>query len=242
LNGWWFPDAISQHALGFDVQFNRTLVAAGIIFIAAQCALIAIAWRFRSRGRPAAARPKPTSSRIEIVWTSATALLFLGLLAMGGHVWAGVQFTPAPPNAEVIEVLSRQFAWNFRYPGRDGRFGRTDIRLIDDAANNPFGLDENDSAAKDDLVSATLRIPVGRPVKLILISRDVIHSFFVRELRLKQDLVPGMKIPLHSQAEKTGTFEVPCSELCGLGHFQMRTTVTVMPPADYESWKRGQTQ
>jgi cytochrome c oxidase subunit 2 len=64
----------------------------------------------------------------------------------------------------------------------------------------------------------------------------------VRELRLKQDLVPGMKIPLHFQAEKTGTFEVPCSELCGLGHFQMRTTVTVMPPADYESWKRGQTQ
>lgn len=242
MNGWWFPDAISRHALGFDLQFDRTLLAAGIIFIAAQCALVAIAWRFRSRSRSTGARAKPTSSRIELVWTAATALLFLGLLAMGGHVWAGVQFTPAPPNAEVIEVLSKQFAWNFRYPGRDGRFGRTDIRLIDDAANNPFGLDENDPASKDDLVSATLRIPVGRPVKLMLTSRDVIHSFFVRELRLKQDLVPGMKIPLHFQAEKTGTFEVPCSELCGLGHFQMRTTVTVMPPADYESWKRGQTR
>jgi cytochrome c oxidase subunit 2 len=242
LNGWWFPDAISRQALGFDVQFNRTLAAAGIIFIAAQCALLVIAWRFRSRGRKPVPRLKPAGSRIEIVWTAATAALFLGLLAMGGHVWAGVQFTPAPPNAEVIEVLAKQFAWNFRYPGADGRFGRTEIRLIDDAANNPFGLDENDPAAKDDLVSATLRIPVNRPVKLMLTSRDVIHSFFVRELRIKQDLVPGMEIPLHFQAEQTGTFEVPCSELCGLGHFQMRTTVTVMPVSGYERWKRGQTQ
>ncbi len=241
MSDWWFPAAISRHALGFDVQFNRTLIAAIVIFVAAQCALLIVAWRFRARRQDAPARPKPATSRIEIVWTSATALLFLGLLAMGGHVGAGVQFTPAPPNPEQIEVLAKQFAWNFRYPGRDGRFGRTDIHLIDDAANNPFGLDDRDPAAKDDIVSATLRVPVGRPVKLTLTSRDVIHSFFVRELRLKQDLVPGMRIPLHFQADKTGTYEVPCSELCGLGHFQMRTTVTVMPDADYERWKQGQT-
>jgi cytochrome c oxidase subunit II len=241
LNEWWFPAAISRHALGFDIQFNRTLVAAGIIFAAAQCALLVIAWRFRARGQAAGPRPKPTTSRLELVWTTATAFLFLGLLAMGGHVWAGVQFTPAPPNSEPIEVLAKQFAWNFRYPGPDGRFGRTDIHLIDDAANNPFGLDDRDPAAKDDIVSATLRVPVGRPVNLTLTSRDVIHSFFVRELRLKQDLVPGMKIPLHFQADKTGTYEIPCSELCGLGHFQMRTTVTVMAAADYERWKGGQT-
>jgi cytochrome c oxidase subunit 2 len=240
VNGWWFPDAISRHAAGFDTQFNRTLIAAAIIFVSAQCALVLIAWRFRARGREAGEKPKPSGSRIELVWTSATALLFLGLLFMGGRVWAGVQFTAAPPDSESIEVLAKQFAWSFRYPGPDGRFGRTDIHLIDDAANNPFGLDDRDSAARDDIVSATLRVPVARPVKLTLTSRDVIHSFFIRELRLKQDLVPGMRIPLHFQADKTGTYEVPCSELCGLGHYQMRTTVIVMPDADYQRWKKGQ--
>lgn len=240
MNGWWFPDPISRHAAGFDIQFNRTLIAAAVIFVSAQCALVLIAWRFRARGGEAGPKRKPSGSRIELLWTSATALLFLGLLFMGGRVWAGVQFTPAPPNSESIEVLAKQFAWNFRYPGPDGRFGRTDIHLIDDAANNPFGLDDRDSASKDDIVSATLRVPVGRPVKLTLISRDVIHSFFVRELRLKQDLVPGMQIPLHFQVDKTGTYEVPCSELCGLGHYQMRTTVIVMPDAEYERWKKGQ--
>jgi cytochrome c oxidase subunit 2 len=240
LNGWWFPAAISRQANGFDVQFARTLIAAAIIFIAAQCALVAIVWRYRARARTSGPERKPAGSRLEYLWTSATAVLFLGLLFMGGHIWASVQFTPAPPDSEPIEVLAKQFAWSFRYPGPDGRFGRTDIHRIDDAGDNPFGLDERDPFAKDDITSATLRVPVGRPVKLTLTSRDVIHSFFVRELRIKQDLVPGMQIPLHFQADVVGTYEVPCSELCGLGHFQMRTTVTVMPVADYNRWKRGQ--
>ena len=89
-------------------------------------------------------------------------------------------------------------------------------------------------------MSATLRIPAGRQVKLTLTSRDVIHSFFIRELRMKQDLVPGMQIPLHFQADVPGTYEVPCAELCGLGHHQMRTTAIVMLPADFDAWKRGQ--
>jgi cytochrome c oxidase subunit II len=241
LNGWWFPAAISRHAVGYDVQFTRTLIAAAVIFFAAQGGLIAIVWRFRSRARVRSTDRKASNGRLELVWTAATACLFLGLLLMGGHVWASVQFSPAPPNSEVIEVLAKQFAWNFRYPGPDGHFGRTDIHLINDADDNPFGLDDRDPFAKDDVMSATLRVPAGRPVKLTLTSRDVIHSFFVRELRIKQDLVPGMRIPLHFQADVPGTYEVPCAELCGLGHNQMRTTVIVMPAGDYERWKRGQT-
>ncbi len=240
MNGWWFPPAISREAIGFDVQFIRTFVAAIIIFVAAQCALVAIVWRYRRSRRTVSPGLIPASSRLEYVWTTATACLFLGLLFLGSHVWASVQFTPAPADSEVIEVLGKQFAWNFRYPGPDGRFGRIDIRRIDDAGGNPFGLDERDPFAKDDITSASLRVPLGRPVKLILTSRDVIHSFFVRELRIKQDLVPGMRIPVHFQADLPGTYEVPCSELCGLGHFKMGTTVTVMPVAEYESWKRGQ--
>ncbi len=242
VTGWWLPTAISGNAVAYDAQFTRTLIAAGIIFAAAQIALIAIVWRFGALPRISGNVEAEGNSRLETIWTTATAVLFLGLLAWGGRVWAGVQFAPAPPNAEIVEVLSKQFAWNFRYPGPDGRFGRTDIRYIDDAAGNPFGLDPNDPTGKDDIVSATLRVPSGRPVKLMLNSIDVIHSFFVRELRLKQDSVPGMRIPVDLVANVPGTYEIPCAELCGLGHFQMRATMVVMPPGDYDKWKREPTQ
>lgn len=240
MDGWWLPPAISRYAIAHDVQFVRTFAAAALIFITAQCALAAIIWRYRSSRTAATDKPAPKSNRVELYWIGATTVLFLGLLVMGARTWASVQFTPPPPGAESIEVLARQFAWNFRYPGADRRFGRTDIRLINDAAGNPFGLDEADASSRDDIVSATLRVPAGRPVNLALRSLDVIHSFFVRELRLKQDLVPGMQIPLHFQADVPGTYEVPCAELCGLGHHQMRTTVIVMPPDEFDAWKRGQ--
>jgi cytochrome c oxidase subunit 2 len=242
-NGWWLPAAISRHAAAYDTQFLRTLVAAVVIFVAVQIALLVIVWRYRNAGGgPGAVRAGKEGIHLETMWTAATAVLFLGLLALGGRIWAGVQFTAAPLDAEVIEVLSKQFAWSFRYAGPDGKFGRVDFRLVDDAAGNPAGLDPNDPAGKDDIVSANLRVPAGRPVELMLNSMDVIHSFFVRELRLKQDSVPGMRIPIHFTATAPGTYEIPCAELCGLGHFQMRATMIVLPLAEYEQWKRGQTQ
>ena len=97
-----------------------------------------------------------------------------------------------------------------------------------------------DPAGRDDIVSASLKVPVGKPIKLIMHSRDVIHNFFVRELRLKQDIVPGMEIPLVFPGRQIGTYEIPCSELCGLGHFQMRSTMQVMAEADFEKWKKDQ--
>jgi cytochrome c oxidase subunit II len=239
---WWLPVAISQHAVAYDVQFTRTLVVAGIIFVAAQSALVAVVWRFRDRGTAAGKIETSQSGRLEFYWTAATAIVFLGLLALGGRIWAGVQFTAAPAGAEKIEVLGKQFAWSFRYAGPDGRFGRTNIRFVNDAAGNSFGLDPDDPSGKDDIVSATLHVPSGRTVELTLTSQDVIHSFFVRELRMKQDLVPGMRIPLHFLANVPGTYEIPCAELCGLGHSQMHTTMIVMPPDAYDRWKREQAQ
>jgi cytochrome c oxidase subunit II len=238
---WWFPPAISRDAAAYDAQFMRTLIAAGIIFVAAQVGLIVIVWYFRAGKNSAAREATPANPRLELLWTVATALLFWGLLALGSRLWAEVQFKAAASDTEVIEVLAQQFAWSFRYPGADGKFGRTDIRHINDASGNPFGLDDDDPRARDDITSATLRVPADREVKLVLTARDVIHSFFVRELRIKQDLVPGMTILLHFRPELPGTYEVPCSELCGLGHAQMRTTMIVMPAAEYERWKREQT-
>jgi cytochrome c oxidase subunit 2 len=240
FDAWWLPAPISRHAIAHDAQFVRTFTAAALIFITAQSALVAIVWKYRSSARTPQTFAAVNGKRLELFWTVATTVLFLGLLVMGARTWAGVQFTEAPRDAEPIEVLARQFAWNFRYPGADHRFGRTDISLINEASGNPFGLDDTDAASRDDIVSATLRIPAGKPVNLKLRSLDVIHSFFVRELRIKQDLVPGMQIPLHFIADVPGTYEVPCAELCGLGHHQMRTTVIVMTPLEFEAWKREQ--
>ena len=235
---WWFPPPISAHGVAYDAQFMRTLVVVGIIFILAQFALGYVIIRFRNDGGRASY--SHGNNKLETLWTTATAVLFLGLVLMGTKIWAGVHFDEAPPDAIPIEVTSKQFAWSFRYPGPDGKFGRTDLKLVNDSAGNPLGLDDKDQAAKDDIVSASLKVPVGKPIKLILHTRDVIHNFFVRELRIKQDLVPGMEIPLHFQADQIGTYEVPCSELCGLGHFQMHTTMQVMSEADFEQWKATQ--
>jgi cytochrome c oxidase subunit II len=237
---WWFPPGINAHAALYDEQFVRTLIISGVIFVLAQFALGYVIVKFRDDGRRAVY--SHGNQRLESIWTTATAVLFLALVVMGTKIWAAVHFDEAPPDAIPIEVMAKQFAWNFRYPGPDGRFGRVDLKFVNDAAGNPFGIDEKDPAGKDDIVSASLKVPAGKPIRLILHSRDVIHNFFVRELRIKQDLVPGMEIPLHFRADTPGVYEVPCSELCGLGHFQMRTTMQVMSAEAFESWKEQQSQ
>lgn len=178
------------------------------------------------------------SRRVELVWTAAAVALFVGLALSGTRIWAGVHFTAPPSTAEIIEVYAHQFAWSFRYPGPDGKFGRTDIRLIDDAAQNPVGLDDRDPAGRDDILSSSLKVPADTEILLTLHARDVIHDFFVRELRLKQDIVPGMNIPYRFRAETIGTYEIACSELCGLGHSQMRATMEVMSRDEFDKWKR----
>ncbi|HKE28458.1 MAG TPA: hypothetical protein VKB88_39180 [Bryobacteraceae bacterium] len=237
---WWFPPPINQHAQAYDAQFMRTLVVVGIIFFLAQMALGYVIVKFRNRG--GRAQYTHGNNTLEKLWTTATAVLFLSLVVMGTKIWAGVHFEEAPPDAIPIEVMAKQFAFNFRYPGPDGKFGKTDLKEVNDAGGNPFGIVDSDPAGKDDIQTASLKVPVGKSIKLIMHSRDVIHNFFVPELRLKQDIVPGMEIPLHFEADKIGVYEVPCSELCGLGHFQMRTTMQVMSEADFEKWKQDQAQ
>jgi cytochrome c oxidase subunit 2 len=227
----WFPLPISSEALLYDHQFSRTLWIIGIAFVAAQ---ILLAYAALTRSHSAA----PKSRWLEIGWTVVTAAVFLTLAGLGSRGWAR---TPGSPvGKEVIEVYSRQFAWNFRYPGADGRFGKTRIDLISDSGGNPLGLDPSDPNGEDDIVTASLRIPAGRDVLLLLHSRDVIHDFFVRELRTKQDIVPGMEIPLEIHVDRAGEYEIACAELCGLGHSQMRSFMIVMTGGDFDRWKRAQ--
>ncbi len=233
----WFPAPISALASAFDVQFQRTLWLTGFAFLAIQILLILIVLRYRQNGKAPARFTG--NRRLELLWTAVTALLYFGLALMGMPIFTVPRLGPEPPASEIIEVNAHQFAWNFRYPGPDGKFGRTDLRLISDAGGNPLGLDPSDPSGKDDIVVSTLRVPVGRDIVLTLKSRDVIHDFFVRELRVKQDVVPGMDIPYRFRADRTGAFEIACAELCGLGHSQMRAVMLVMPAADYDRWKKN---
>jgi len=172
----------------------------------------------------------------------ATAIMFLGLGIAAERGWARFHFQGASPGALQIEVVGQQFQWNFRYPGPDGVFGRTDPSLINDAGGNFVGLDTTDPAAQDDLVLPIIAIPVNREVELILRAKDVTHSFFVRELRFKQDTVPGLTIRVHFTANKVGKYEIACAELCGLGHHRMRSDLFVLPPDEYENWLRQQAE
>jgi cytochrome c oxidase subunit 2 len=226
----WFPIPISAEAVRYDHQFGRTLWITGFIFVAVQ---ILLAWTVL-RGRRGAVGSS-FHRALEIGWSIAAAALFLTLAGLGSRGWARV---PGPSaGKEIVEVYSHQFAWNFRYPGPDGHFGRTDLKLISDSGGNPLGIDPTDPDGRDDVVTAGLRIPAGRDVLLLLHSRDVIHDFFVRELRTKQDIVPGMEIPLEIRVDRPGEYEIACAELCGLGHSQMRSLMIVMEAGAFDRWK-----
>ena len=148
---WWFPPPISQHGQAYDAQFTVTLWVTGIIFFLAQAALGWVIIRYRDKG--GVAKYSHGNNALEALWTSATALLFIGLVLAGTRIWAAVHFAEAPADALRIEVLGKQFAWSFRYAGPDGKFGRLDIKQINDANGNPFGIDASDPSGKDDLTS-----------------------------------------------------------------------------------------
>jgi cytochrome c oxidase subunit 2 len=235
---WWFPPAITSLGHEIDTQFTRTFLITGIVFVAAQIGLAIAVLRFRDRGQKAT--HFEGNNTMEILWTAATVILFVGLGLYARSAWAQVHFQGAAPGALPIEVVAQQFAWNFRYTGPDGKFGRTRPELVSASTGNPVGLDSTDPASKDDIVSPVIAVPAGREVELIIRSQDVTHSFYVRELRLKQDAVPGMEIHMHFTANVPGRYEIACAELCGLGHYQMHSYFTVMSEPDFQKWLQEQ--
>jgi cytochrome c oxidase subunit 2 len=232
---WWFPEVASEHGPAIDRQFVYTLVVTGIVFVIAQIGLGYVVMHYRDRpGRTA--RYTHGNDRLEVVWTLATTVLFFSLVIVGQNTWVDLYLKAAPRDALRIEVTAQQFQWNVRYPGADGQFGGTRTDLIDDSAANYIGLDDQDPAAQDDITLQTMAVPVNRPVEIILRSKDVTHGFFVRELRIKQDAVPGLEIPIRFKATRIGTYEIACAELCGLGHHNMRSTLEVLSEDDYAGW------
>jgi cytochrome c oxidase subunit 2 len=232
---WWFPTANSEHAPALDRQFLLTIIVVGLAFTAAQVGLGYMVWKYRDTGNRERATYTHGSSKLEVIWTTVTAVIFIGLAVMGQSVWASLRFNDAPAGAFQVEVVAQQFQWNFHYAGKDGVFGRTDPTLIDDSSLNFIGLDEADPNMKDDSVHSVLAIPVNRPVELALRSKDVIHNFWVPQLRFKQDLVPGMVIRVHFTANTVGKYELACAELCGQLHFKMKSYLLVLPAEEHQA-------
>src|ERR1041384_7542121 len=142
---------------------------------------------------------------------------------------------PSGSDAVIVRVVGEQFAWNMHYPGKDGKFGRTLTTLV--SADNPLGLDRTDPDAKDDVTTINqLNVPVGHPVLVHLSSKDVIHSFGLYEMRIKQDAIPGLDIPVWFIPNRVGEYEITCSQLCGLGHFRMRGFVSIKSQADFQAY------
>jgi cytochrome c oxidase subunit II len=235
---WWLPHGVAAAAPWIDHQFALTYIIMGIVFVAAQGALGYLVWKYREGASNGPVEYSHGNTKLEVVWTTLTAILFIGLNLMGSHVWASERFEPAAPGSIPVEVTGMQFAWYFRYPGPDGKYGRTNPKLMDPSAGNEaaVGLDTSDPASKDDVVAGTMYLPVNREVDLTLKAVDVIHSFFVPNFRFKQDAVPGLAIHMHFTPTEVGEYEIACAELCGLGHYKMHGMVHVVSQEDFDKW------
>lgn len=237
---WWLPPDISALGMKIDREIVETMIFTGALFVAAQLALATFVWQ--SAGRSGAIKLFPGGPiPLVVMATIIVGLEVLTLVFVGTKEWASMFLAPAEANAMHIDVQAGQFAFYFRYPGPDGKFGVPHADKINEGEGNFFGLDpQYDTAARDDIVSASLVVPVSQPVELTMHSKDVGHSLFIPQLRLQQDFVPGLIIPVHFTATGITKTEVVCTQLCGLGHYNMRAYVEVLSKADFDKWLTDQ--
>ena len=209
---WWFPEDVSTYGAQIDQLFMVILWITGGIFVLVEGALLWFLIRYRHReGRSAVYLHG--NAVVEIVWTIVPACIVIYLAFASQRLWAQIQ-GPPPPHQLEVEVNAEQFAWNIRYPGPDGRLGTSD----------------------DITTINQLHLPVGQVVLVHLTSKDVIHSFFLPQFRLKRDAVPGITGRVWLQATKPGHDEIVCAELCGIGHYRMRGFVTIQSPQEFQAW------
>jgi len=238
----WLPPLASRHGAGIDAMLTYLLVTVGVLFLVGHITLGFLIWRAAGQQR---VTHRLATRKAEWILSAALGLLVVsigeaGVLAIGIPVWNEYFGASPPGDAVLIEVTGAQFVWNVRYPGEDGAFGRTAPRLIDDTSN-PIGIDRTDPAAADDVtLQNEIAVPVNRPVRLRLRSKDMIHSFFLPHLRVKQDAIPGMTPEIVFVPTREGTFEIACAELCGLGHYRMQGLLHVLSENDFRLWLQQQ--
>jgi cytochrome c oxidase subunit 2 len=232
LSPWWFTP-IASNWTTMDQTVNLTFWVTGIVFLATNLFMAYCIWRFRHR-KEIKAHYEPENKKLEWWLTIVTSVGIAAMLAPGLAVWA--KFVTVPDGASVVEVVGQQWNFSYRFPGKDGVFGTTNIRLA--SPENPFAIEPNDPNGQDDVVvsSPELHLPVGKPVKIILRAKDVLHQFAVPPFRVKMDMVPGMVTYFWLTPTRTGSFDALCEQLCGTAHFTMRGRVVVDTEKDFEAW------
>src|SRR5947208_2497619 len=252
LNFLGIPAAASAHAGEIDQMLVLVHWLMFVLFIGWGAFFVFVLYKFRRGANPKAsyvgAKGKfAKSTEVAVALIEVVLLVFYAIPAWAKRVTS----FPSGSDAVIVRVVGEQFAWNVQYPGADGKFGRTDPKLV--SADNPLGLDRKDPDAKDDVTTINqLNVPVGHPVLVHLSSKDVIHSFGLYEMRIKQDAIPGLEMPVWFVPTVTTSdmrtklnnptfeYEITCSQLCGLGHYRMRGFITVQSDADYQKWMAEQ--
>jgi cytochrome c oxidase subunit 2 len=230
------PPNASAHGYQIDhiIEFAHWFM--GALFVGWSAFFVFVLWRFRKSRNPVASHEGVTSgisTHLEFAVVLIEAVLLVGFAI---PLWAKrVNAFPEDKDAILVHAIGQQFNWSFHLPGPDGVFGRRELAL--ETTANPLGLDPADPAGKDDLYAVgELHVPVDRNVIVDLTSKDVIHDFDLPAMRIAQDAIPGEMIPLWFKPIKTGSYEIVCAQLCGLGHYSMKGMLVVDTPADYQAW------
>jgi cytochrome c oxidase subunit 2 len=233
---WYFTEIASNWTM-IDTTVNITFIVTGIVFVAVNLFTAYCVIKYRRRAGHKA-HYEPESRKLETTLTIITAIGVAAMLAPGLIAWG--DFVKPPADALRVEALGKQWNWSYRFPGEDGEFGDTDVYQM--SADNPMGIDVEDPAGQDDVIVSApiLHLPEGQAAHVLLRSTDVLHNFTVPQFRVKMDLVPGMVTYQWFRPTTLGTFDVLCEELCGVGHFAMRSKVVVESEDDFDTWLAAQ--
>lgn len=241
--GQYMPPNYSAHGGALDQLQANVHWLMLILFVGWGLLFAYMLVRFRAAKHPKAIY-HGTHSHISTYAEAGIAVVEV-ILLVGFSIPLWYRWTKAPTKAEnplEIRVVAEQFAWNIHYPGPDGIFGKADASHVTSA--NPLGLDPNDPDAKDDIATLNqLHLELNRPVIIRISSKDVIHSFGLPYMRVKQDATPGMEVPVHFTPVKASgkeVWEIACAQLCGLGHYRMKGQYHVQSKADFEKWMAEQ--
>jgi cytochrome c oxidase subunit II len=233
----WYLTELASNWSTIDDTITITFWVTGFVFVAVNLfmAYCVIRYRYNKNRR---AEYEPENSKLEWWLTGITTVGVAAMLAPGLFVWN--DFVNVPEEAVPVEALGQQWHWTYRFPGEDGELGTVDAKRYSD--DNPFGMDPDDPRGRDDVLvdSNAVHLPIDRPVKMLLRSKDVLHNFTVAQFRVKMDLVPGLVSFMWFTPTRTGEFEVLCEELCGIGHHTMRGKVVVDEQADFDQWLAAQ--
>jgi cytochrome c oxidase subunit 2 len=233
---WWLPDVASKSGQDIDLVIYFIYYLTGGVFVLTQVVYIYFLIKYRAK-KGTRATYTHGNNRLEVIWTVIPAAIFIGLWGYSNHLWWNVIHAEPPSDSLELSVTAYQFGFSFQYPGPDGKLGRSDVKLLSN--ENTFANDPNDPATRDNFQSGVLEIPVDKPVRLRLNSKDVIHAVYIPEFRVYQDIIPGRTIDwVWFVPTKIGSYQLACNQLCGSGHYNMKAQIQVVSQQDFDKWNK----